>query len=297
MLLRPRSLCQSPTTCTNVGLFNQALLNPSSSTSAAKPFDLVLSGPNFGRNTGAAFCMSSGTLGAAMAAALSDVRAIALSYGHFQVVPPAIQKQIDEKGLMVVPSDPAQKTGLEQEKKEKDEQQSLSSSSAPARKTVAPRELVQIAHELSVDIIERLYAEWDSSVAVYNVNVPLVWTLKDPQIYWTTIWQNRYPQLFKQSQQQQQSSNYSPANAPTPQLKLSFQPEMSSMMTRGRDEDMVGTDTWALTNGHVSISRLRPGFTEVPLPQEVGENAAAGGNVMVPGASRSVGLEAKRWRL
>ncbi|KAI1354650.1 survival protein sure-like phosphatase/nucleotidase [Xylaria sp. FL0043] len=48
------------------------------------PIDLVVSGPNFGRNSTALFALSSGTLGAAMEAAVCRRRAIALSYAHFK---------------------------------------------------------------------------------------------------------------------------------------------------------------------------------------------------------------------
>lgn len=47
------------------------------------PVDLVISGPNFGRNSTALFAMSSGTIGAAMEASLCGVKAIALSFAHF----------------------------------------------------------------------------------------------------------------------------------------------------------------------------------------------------------------------
>ncbi|KAI1429887.1 survival protein sure-like phosphatase/nucleotidase [Xylaria sp. FL1777] len=48
------------------------------------PIDLVVSGPNFGRNSTALFALSSGTLGAALEAAVCRQRAIALSYAHFK---------------------------------------------------------------------------------------------------------------------------------------------------------------------------------------------------------------------
>lgn len=64
----------TPASCANLGLFN---LFP-------HQIDLVIAGPNFGRNTSSAFSLSSGTVGAAMDAALSNHRAIALSYGVFQ---------------------------------------------------------------------------------------------------------------------------------------------------------------------------------------------------------------------
>lgn len=44
------------------------------------PIDLVVSGPNYGRNTSAVFALSSGTLGAALEAAVCGYRAIALSF-------------------------------------------------------------------------------------------------------------------------------------------------------------------------------------------------------------------------
>jgi tubulin--tyrosine ligase len=47
------------------------------------PVDLVLSGPNYGRNTTAVFALSSGTLGGALEAAVCGVKAIALSYAFF----------------------------------------------------------------------------------------------------------------------------------------------------------------------------------------------------------------------
>ncbi|MBW0551303.1 hypothetical protein O181_091018 [Austropuccinia psidii MF-1] len=64
----------TPASCSNLGLFN---LFPGQ-------IDLVISGPNFGRNTSTAFSLSSGTIGAAMDAALSKHKSIALSYGVFE---------------------------------------------------------------------------------------------------------------------------------------------------------------------------------------------------------------------
>jgi len=47
------------------------------------PVELVISGPNYGRNTTAVFSMSSGTIGGALEAAMCGVRSIALSYAFF----------------------------------------------------------------------------------------------------------------------------------------------------------------------------------------------------------------------
>ena len=45
--------------------------------------DLVVSGPNYGRNTTAVFALSSGTLGAALEATVCGYRSIALSFAFF----------------------------------------------------------------------------------------------------------------------------------------------------------------------------------------------------------------------
>jgi len=45
--------------------------------------DLVVSGPNYGRNSTAVFSLSSGTIGGAMEAAICGTKAIALSYAFF----------------------------------------------------------------------------------------------------------------------------------------------------------------------------------------------------------------------
>ncbi|KAI0888192.1 sure-like protein [Annulohypoxylon maeteangense] len=47
------------------------------------PIDLVVSGPNYGRNTTAVFALSSGTLGGAIEAAVCRKKSIALSYAFF----------------------------------------------------------------------------------------------------------------------------------------------------------------------------------------------------------------------
>ncbi|KAJ0286560.1 hypothetical protein COL940_002965 [Colletotrichum noveboracense] len=47
------------------------------------PIDLVVSGPNYGRNTTAVFALSSGTLGGALEAAVCKRKSIALSYAFF----------------------------------------------------------------------------------------------------------------------------------------------------------------------------------------------------------------------
>ena len=65
----------TPASCAQIGLFHLF--------KDRGPVDLVVSGPNYGRNTTAVFGLSSGTLGGALEAAVCGNKAIALSYAFF----------------------------------------------------------------------------------------------------------------------------------------------------------------------------------------------------------------------
>lgn len=65
----------TPASCVQIGLYHFF--------QDRGPIDLVVSGPNYGRNSTAVFSLSSGTIGGAMEAAVCKRRAIALSYAFF----------------------------------------------------------------------------------------------------------------------------------------------------------------------------------------------------------------------
>jgi broad specificity polyphosphatase/5'/3'-nucleotidase SurE len=65
----------TPASCVQIGLYHFF--------QDRGPVDLVVSGPNYGRNTTAVFALSSGTLGGALEAAVCRHPAIALSYAFF----------------------------------------------------------------------------------------------------------------------------------------------------------------------------------------------------------------------
>lgn len=62
----------TPASCVQIGLYHYF--------QEKGPIDVVVSGPNYGRNTTALFALSSGTIGAAMEGAVCGKRSIALSY-------------------------------------------------------------------------------------------------------------------------------------------------------------------------------------------------------------------------
>ncbi|KAF2644049.1 sure-like protein [Massarina eburnea CBS 473.64] len=65
----------TPASCVQIGLYHYF--------SSRGPIDLVVSGPNYGRNSTAVFALSSGTIGGAMEAAVCGTKSIALSYAFF----------------------------------------------------------------------------------------------------------------------------------------------------------------------------------------------------------------------
>lgn len=65
----------TPASCVQIGLYHYF--------KSRGPIDLVISGPNYGRNSTAVFSLSSGTIGGAMEAAVCGQKAIALSYAFF----------------------------------------------------------------------------------------------------------------------------------------------------------------------------------------------------------------------
>lgn len=85
----------TPASCSQIGLSHCFKDRP--------PVDLVVSGPNYGRNTTAVFALSSGTLGAALEACVCGYKAIALSFAFFdRLNDPAIVAQSCRQSVKVV---------------------------------------------------------------------------------------------------------------------------------------------------------------------------------------------------
>ncbi|KAL3234944.1 putative tubulin--tyrosine ligase PBY1 [Nakaseomyces bracarensis] len=88
----------TPSSCVNIGLHYLK--------SGGEPFDLVISGPNVGRNTSAAYITSSGTVGAAMESVIcNDTRSIALSWAYFdgrKSVPNELMERASQRSVDVI---------------------------------------------------------------------------------------------------------------------------------------------------------------------------------------------------
>ncbi|KAH7883607.1 sure-like protein [Phlebopus sp. FC_14] len=221
----------TPATCANVALHN---LYPSQ-------IDLVISGPNFGRNTSAAFSLSSGTIGAAMSGALSQTRAIAVSYGNVH--------------------------------------------------HPTPVEWYEPAHVLSTRIIQYLWNNWgrdsggsrNGEVDLYNVNLPMIEKLTSPpglEVYWTRIWRNSYGSLFKAVPSGLETKRIPPEGLDSTRvppseasvnvtadaigsLAFKFAPDIKPLINPDLSTVPVGSDGWAFSLGHASVTPMRACFAEV----------------------------------
>lgn len=156
-----------------------------------------------------------------------------------------------------------------------------------------PVDLHKPAYNLSVRIVEYLWTNWgkdpdgtrdgDSEVDLYNVNLPMIHKLADPeglQVYWTRMWRNSYGRLFKHvpvvhgAQREILPDNPdslsgldsagSVAQADV-HLAFKFAPDIQPLVNPDLSAVPVGTDGWAFGMGHASITPMRSGFAEVDV--------------------------------
>jgi len=253
----------SPATCANIGLHNLF----------KDEMDLVISGPNLGRNSSAAFALSSGTIGAALSGALSGVRAIAVSYGTVKRPVPlelyepahALSCRIIARLLASWPqqSDSGAGTG-----------------SAPD---------------------------------LYNINIPMVDELLlehgGMRVVWTHMWRNRYGRLFKAIQEPPAAKSEGPAmdmqpggpdaspsnsgqvtahwktsdssssvDATAPRsLTFKFSPDFQDLINPPLESLPVGSDGWAIAQNWASVTPLCASFAE-PGGFDVADEGEADGS-------------------
>ncbi|KAH9486911.1 putative tubulin--tyrosine ligase PBY1 [Psilocybe cubensis] len=233
----------TPATCANVALHNLF----------KDQIDLVISGPNLGRNTSSAFALSSGTIGAAMSSSLSKKRAIALSYGT--VVHPTPTTYFE----------PAHDLGC--------------------------RIIKYLWHNWGADDCGLRQGEVDL-YSVNIPLVEEILSSDGLKICWTRMWRNSYGRLFKnvsptgvetvdrlvQTPGPDTNTN-TETQASLPNTKneigdllFKWAPEMRGLITPSLDTLPVGSDGWALHQGWVSVTPLRASFGEPQYHESDPEN-------------------------
>ncbi|KAF8516183.1 sure-like protein [Hysterangium stoloniferum] len=224
----------TPATCANVAIHN---LYPGE-------IDLVISGPNFGRNTSSAFALSSGTIGAAMSAALARKRAIALSYGTFLYpTPTELHGPAHRLAALIITrlwnnwgTDPIGIRG--------DGEVDL--------------------YNVNIPMVQKLLSDDGVSVT------------------WSTMWRNSYGRLFARHLGDKENTPVSDVSAGGPDadptkgdgggniratgqaLVFKFSPDMQPLIRPNMDTLPEDTDTWAVHNDFASVTPLRAAFAEPP---------------------------------
>ncbi|KAF8216218.1 survival protein sure-like phosphatase/nucleotidase [Mycena galopus ATCC 62051] len=220
----------TPATCANVGLHN-----------IYSEIDLVISGPNLGRNA-TAFALSSGTVGAALSASLSRTRAIAVSYGT--VIHPTPKSFFEPAHLL------ASRIIRHLWENWGQDDGGLRAGEVDL-------------YNVNIPMVEGLLAD------------------EGLKILWTTMWRNSYGSLFKAvpgttpGLAQQSASAAGPdastAEAPSMEetsgnpndaLAFKFSPSMEGLINPDESSLPVGSDDANFRQGYASVTPLRSSFAE-----------------------------------
>ncbi|CDO71544.1 hypothetical protein BN946_scf184911.g14 [Trametes cinnabarina] len=204
-----------------------------------------ISGPNLGRNSSAAFALSSGTIGAALSSALSKVRSIALSYGTvLHPTPTEFYEPAHQLGARIIDhlwrNWGADEGGLRAGEVD--------------------------LYNVNIPMIPELLSDAGLTIC------------------WTRIWRNSYGRLFKayaprDPKAKQTISSAGPDSPDEPpqgaqaglldatatskdvgELVFKFAPDMTDLINPSSVP--VGTDGWAIRKGWVSVTPMRATFGE-----------------------------------
>ncbi|KAJ7706154.1 survival protein sure-like phosphatase/nucleotidase [Mycena rosella] len=221
----------TPATCANVALHN---IFPGQ-------IDLVISGPNLGRNTSSAFALSSGTVGAALSASLSKTRSIAVSYGT--VVHPTPTSYFEPSHVLACRIIRYLWDNWGQD------EGGLRAGEVDL-------------YNVNIPLVEGLLTD------------------EGLKILWTSMWRNSYGCLFKDVSGAtpttvQPSSAAGPDALDLPNaeaasssssgtLAFKFSPTMDGLIRPDESSLPVGSDGWAIFKGCASVTPLRSSFAEPP---------------------------------
>ncbi|KAF5374765.1 hypothetical protein D9758_000274 [Tetrapyrgos nigripes] len=224
-------LDSTPATCANIGLHN---LYPGQ-------IDLVISGPNLGRNSSSAFALSSGTIGAAMSSSLSKTRSIALSYGTVVHPTPSTYFEPAHKLASSIVKYLWHNWGADDGLKDGE---------------------VDL-YNVNIPLIEGLLSE----------GLKIYWTTM-----WRTSYGRLFKAIPAEHQSSAKvnpggpdaSSTHPSETVKVPsgpgaaELVFKWSPEMEGLVRPSLSTLPVGSDGWALHQGGVSVTPLRASFAEDP---------------------------------
>ncbi|WAR58277.1 hypothetical protein PtB15_5B511 [Puccinia triticina] len=229
----------TPASCSNLGLFN---LYPGQ-------IDLVISGPNYGRNTSSAFSLSSGTVGAAMDAALSNHRAIALSYGIFErPISDALLKAANQLAIKIIQQ--LWKTGFGQ----------------PGDPDYP--DLYNVNIPLVPAILDNPKVTWttESRTRYARLFLPATDPSKPEPMKPAEI-DEASTHLEDLHSKSNSSPNPKPSKSQDGPLEFIFKPDISALIDPNAPGLLEGSDAWALNRGFATVTPLYAAFKPAPRPK------------------------------
>lgn len=190
-----------------------------------------------------------------MSAALSKVRAIALSYGNFQLPPP----------LELI--DPAHALSLKiiqalwNDWGRDEESEGLSQFVLEHMDQEKDRSL----------LLEQGRGIRDGEVDLYAINIPILPALLQEggmKIAWTRLWRNEYGRLFQQGLKDDPAREIMDVDSahsgtkPAPGLVFTFSPEWTKLLHPSKESLPYGTDAWGIHNDMATLTPLKALFAE-----------------------------------
>nr|POE90253.1 putative tubulin--tyrosine ligase pby1 [Quercus suber] len=200
------------------------------------PVELVVSGPNYGRNTTAVFALSSGTLGAALEASVCGFRSIALSFAFFdRENKPDIVAESCQQSIRVI--EWLAKHG-------KWEASQLYSVNVPVQKGVLQRKVVWT---------KMLQNQWKRGACFQEL--PDNATVDDPASEEAKLRRH-------ESIEGGESGTVTPINDPYKHRHFKWQPRFTDVY-EGVLAAGPGSDGWAVKEGETSVTAIRANFAHV----------------------------------
>jgi len=153
-----------------------------------------------------------------------------------------------------------------------------------------PEAYLEPAHRQGCHVLNHLWNNWgedecglrDGEIDLYSVNIPLIEQILGTgglKVCWTRLWRNSYGQLFKNVSGRIDHPTVAVGPDPlTGQTQTSgsegggllflWSPKMEGIISPSLDSLPVGSDSWAIHRGLISVTPLRATFGE-PCNHEV----------------------------
>ncbi|KAF2122913.1 acid phosphatase-like protein [Lophiotrema nucula] len=233
----------TPASCVQIGLYHYF--------KERGEIDLVISGPNYGRNSTAVFSLSSGTIGGAMEAAVCGKKSIALSYAFFD-------RNHDAK--IIAGASQLSVKLIEHLYSNWDDETHLYTVNVP---------LVEGVGEKKILWTNMLQNTWKSGSCFQVIEVP---SEEDdtPADIEASLRRAEEKQGRRELLGQPPSGTDSGRDTPTGQGHIRYTHKHFKWAPRFKDvyqsvdESEPGNDGWAVAQGYTSVTPLRANFMHVP---------------------------------